>query len=68
LDAVRAADGEIPVQVEVDSLAQLDEAIEHDADQILLDNFNLDDMRTAVRRVCADLPLPRSWRPAGTAP
>ena len=39
------------VQVEVDSLAQLDEALDHGADQVLLDNFALADLRTAVARV-----------------
>ena len=53
LDAVRAAhpDHDIPVQVEVDSLAQLDEALDRGADQILLDNFDLDTLRAAVHRV-----------------
>jgi len=58
LDAVRRAhpDHDIPVQVEVDSLAQLDEALEHGADQILLDNFGPEDLRTAVRRVRSAAP------------
>ncbi|HET7357435.1 MAG TPA: carboxylating nicotinate-nucleotide diphosphorylase [Nocardioidaceae bacterium] len=53
LEAVRAAhpDHDLPVQVEVDSLAQLDEALQHGANQILLDNFDLDDLRAAVLRV-----------------
>jgi nicotinate-nucleotide pyrophosphorylase (carboxylating) len=53
LEAVRAAhpDHDLPVQVEVDSLAQLDEALQHGAHQILLDNFDLDTLRAAVRRV-----------------
>jgi nicotinate-nucleotide pyrophosphorylase (carboxylating) len=38
------------VEVEIDSLAQLDEALEHGPDVVMLDNFNLDDMREAVRR------------------
>ena len=36
------------VQIEVESLAQLREALEAGAKLILLDNFNLDDMRAAV--------------------
>lgn len=45
---IRTLAGELPVQVEVDSLDQLVEAIEADADEILLDNFSADDLRVAV--------------------
>ncbi len=38
------------VEVEVDDLSQLDEALAAKADIILLDNFSLDDIREAVRR------------------
>ncbi|MEZ0314505.1 MAG: carboxylating nicotinate-nucleotide diphosphorylase [Myxococcota bacterium] len=41
----------LPVEVEVDSLAQLDEALVAKADIILLDNFSLADIQTAVARV-----------------
>ena len=41
----------LPVEVEVDSLAQLDEALAAKADIILLDNFSLADIQTAVARV-----------------
>lgn len=53
LDAVHAAHpaGDVVVQVEVDDLAQLDEALAHGAAQVLLDNFDLADLRTAVARV-----------------
>ncbi len=37
-----------PVEVEVENLAELDEALIAGADIIMLDNFSLDDMRTAV--------------------
>jgi nicotinate-nucleotide pyrophosphorylase (carboxylating) len=52
LDAVAASSAArgVPVQVEVDDLAQLDEALAHGAPQVLLDNFDLDDLREAVRR------------------
>lgn len=55
LDAVFAAypDPDFVIQVEVDSLDQLDEALGHGATQILLDNFSLDDSAEAVRRVRA---------------
>jgi nicotinate-nucleotide pyrophosphorylase (carboxylating) len=39
------------VQVEVDSLEQLDEALAHGAEQVLLDNFTVAELETAVRRV-----------------
>ncbi len=38
------------IEVEVDSLAQLDEALPHAPHAILLDNFSLDDLRAAVAR------------------
>lgn len=38
------------IEVEVDSLVQLDEALPHAPHAILLDNFSLDDLRTAVAR------------------
>lgn len=37
-----------PIEVEVETLAELQQAIDASADTIMLDNFNLDDMRTAV--------------------
>jgi nicotinate-nucleotide pyrophosphorylase (carboxylating) len=40
----------IPVEVEVDSLDQLDEVLAAGADLVLLDNFSIADMREAVRR------------------
>jgi nicotinate-nucleotide pyrophosphorylase (carboxylating) len=39
------------LEVEVDTLAQLDEALAAGADVILLDNFSLDDLAAGVRRV-----------------
>lgn len=41
----------LPVEVEVDRLDQLDEALAAKADIILLDNFTLDDVRKAVAHV-----------------
>jgi nicotinate-nucleotide pyrophosphorylase (carboxylating) len=40
---------EVPVEVEVESLAQLTEAIAAQPDRIMLDNFNLEDLRAAVK-------------------
>ncbi|PZQ64671.1 MAG: carboxylating nicotinate-nucleotide diphosphorylase [Phenylobacterium zucineum] len=54
-EAIRRAKGYaghlVKVEVEVDSLLQLREAIAHDPDVIMLDNFGLDDMREAVNLV-----------------
>jgi nicotinate-nucleotide pyrophosphorylase (carboxylating) len=44
------------VQTEIDRLSQLDEAIDHGAQQILLDNMSSVDMAEAVRRVRARAP------------
>ncbi|MGH8631990.1 MAG: carboxylating nicotinate-nucleotide diphosphorylase [Burkholderiales bacterium] len=41
--------GTLPVQIEVESLADLKLAIEHGATLVLLDNFDLDELREAVR-------------------
>jgi nicotinate-nucleotide pyrophosphorylase (carboxylating) len=38
------------VEVEVDGLGQLDQALEHGPDVVMLDNFSLGDLREAVRR------------------
>lgn len=38
-----------PVEVEVENFSELDQALSAGADIIMLDNFSLDDMRTAVR-------------------
>ena len=47
----RAAVGHMmKVEVEVDGLDQLDEALAEGPDTIMLDNFSLDDLREAVRR------------------
>jgi nicotinate-nucleotide pyrophosphorylase (carboxylating) len=40
----------IPVEVEVESLAEFDEAVEAGADIVMLDELSLDDMRAAVER------------------
>ncbi|MHB1164992.1 MAG: carboxylating nicotinate-nucleotide diphosphorylase [Candidatus Nanopelagicales bacterium] len=49
-DAVRDRFPGIDVEVEVDSLDQLDDVVAAGADLVLLDNFTVDDMREAVRR------------------
>lgn len=47
----RAKAGEVPVEVEVDSLEELDEALQAGADRILLDNPTPDLVRRAVAMV-----------------
>jgi nicotinate-nucleotide pyrophosphorylase (carboxylating) len=53
IDAAYAAHprGSLVVQVEVDTRAQLDEALAHGAEQVLLDNFTIAQLREAVDRV-----------------
>jgi len=41
---------DIPVEVEVESLEELDQAIDVGADIIMLDNFSMEQMREAVKR------------------
>lgn len=49
-EAVRSKFPGVPVEVEVDTIAQLDEVLTAGADLVLLDNFTPDQMREAVRR------------------
>lgn len=41
---------DVPVEVEVESLDELDDALKAGADIIMLDNFNVEQMRAAVKR------------------
>jgi nicotinate-nucleotide pyrophosphorylase (carboxylating) len=50
IDRVRAQRPDLPVEVEVDRLDQLDEALEAGAETILLDNMDVGTLREAVRR------------------
>jgi nicotinate-nucleotide pyrophosphorylase (carboxylating) len=59
LDAVHRRHGHRPglvIEVEVDRLDQLDEALGHGATEILLDNMPVDDIAEAVRRARATRP------------
>lgn len=58
--AVRAKYPDVPVEIEVDDLAQLDEAVRAGADLILLDNFTIPDMEEAVQRVAGRVRLEAS--------
>lgn len=44
----RALDAGVEIQIEVETLEQLHEALQHGATSVLLDNFDLADMREAV--------------------
>ncbi|UTJ49694.1 carboxylating nicotinate-nucleotide diphosphorylase [Atlantibacter subterranea] len=41
---------DVPVEVEVESLEELEDALKAGADIVMLDNFTVDDMREAVKR------------------
>jgi nicotinate-nucleotide pyrophosphorylase (carboxylating) len=47
--AARKIAGKLPIQIEVENIADLELAIEHGAKLILLDNFDLDSLRKAVK-------------------
>jgi nicotinate-nucleotide pyrophosphorylase (carboxylating) len=49
LAAAAALGAAVPVQIEVETIAQLEEALAADVKSVLLDNFTLDAMRAAVR-------------------
>jgi nicotinate-nucleotide pyrophosphorylase (carboxylating) len=48
VSAARAAGASVPVEVEVETLDELRQALDAGADMALLDEFNLDDLRAAV--------------------
>jgi nicotinate-nucleotide pyrophosphorylase (carboxylating) len=48
VDAARAAGAKVPVEVEVETLDELHQALTAGADMALLDEFSLEDMRSAV--------------------
>jgi nicotinate-nucleotide pyrophosphorylase (carboxylating) len=50
----------LPIEVEVDSLAQLEQAIPFHPTCIMLDNFSLEDLRSAVARVNGTIMLEAS--------
>lgn len=61
VERVRAGDTRRrPVEIEVRTFAELDEALTLDVDRIMLDNMGVDDLRTAVRIVAGRVPLEAS--------
>jgi nicotinate-nucleotide pyrophosphorylase (carboxylating) len=61
LERARAAAGWLAkIEIEVDGLDQLDEAIAGRPDVIMLDNFSVENLREAVARVAGRIPLEAS--------
>ncbi|MEM9256843.1 MAG: carboxylating nicotinate-nucleotide diphosphorylase [Pseudomonadota bacterium] len=58
--AARALSPNSPVEVEVESLQELDQALAAASDRVMLDNFSLEDMRAAVALVDGRLELEAS--------
>ncbi|WP_213299950.1 carboxylating nicotinate-nucleotide diphosphorylase [Paraburkholderia sacchari] len=50
MDAAIALNAGVPIQIEVETLEQLDAALAHGAKSVLLDNFSFEMMREAVKR------------------
>jgi nicotinate-nucleotide pyrophosphorylase (carboxylating) len=50
IQAARHASPSVPVEIEVENLSEFDVALTADPDYIMLDEFNLADLRTAVKR------------------
>lgn len=55
--AARARHPRLPLIIEVESLAELDQALAVGCDRILVDEFTLEDLREAVRRAAGRTPL-----------
>jgi nicotinate-nucleotide pyrophosphorylase (carboxylating) len=47
---LREAGHDMPIEVEAQSLAQVDEALDAGVDVLMIDNMSIDDMREAIRR------------------
>jgi nicotinate-nucleotide pyrophosphorylase (carboxylating) len=50
LERMEAAGHDMPIEIEVQSLAELDEALAAGATRVLADNFSIEDLAEAVRR------------------
>ena len=58
--SAKAANLGLPVQVEVDAIDQIEEALAAGADRLLLDNMDLETLRRAVAQVAGRVPLEAS--------
>jgi len=65
VEACREANPELPLEVEAETLLQVDEAIAAAADRILLDNMELDELRAAVTARDAAKGSPADAAPLG---
>ena len=57
INAARALHAHLPLEIEVENLDQLREALSAKPDQIMLDNFNVEHMREAVKITAGKVPL-----------
>ncbi|MBZ9540293.1 MULTISPECIES: carboxylating nicotinate-nucleotide diphosphorylase [Modicisalibacter] len=57
---------DLPVEVEVENLEELDQALTAGADVVMLDNFSLDDLREAVARTAGKATLEASGNVSDT--
>lgn len=60
VEKARAAYPDLPIEVEVERMDQLEETLTLDLDRIMLDNMNLEEMREAVRLAAGQTPLEAS--------
>ncbi len=60
VERVRAAGITLPIEVEIDDLSQLDEALAAHVDRIMLDNMDSETMRIAVERTAGRVELEAS--------
>jgi len=60
VQAAQAYDSGLPIQVEVDRIAQIEPALTAGADRLLLDNMKPEVLREAVRQVAGRVPLEAS--------
>jgi len=57
IERARAANGHmVKIEVEIDTLAQLEEALQHHVDAVLLDNMSVPELKNAVARAKAAKP------------
>jgi nicotinate-nucleotide pyrophosphorylase (carboxylating) len=49
--AIQHRRGEEPIEIEVRTLGELEEALTHGAEAVLLDNMNVEDVRRAMERI-----------------
>ncbi|SDJ51836.1 carboxylating nicotinate-nucleotide diphosphorylase [Billgrantia gudaonensis] len=60
VDEARRIASDLPVEVEVETFEELDQALDAGADIVMLDNFSLDDLREAVKRTAGRATLEAS--------